>query len=104
MSYAHASEDPIAEAEAWPIHTEEDNDVREPRLLQLFLDSDARYRWYEEDEASEVASRNLLDAVERAENAWDGFQLVEFRGASVEPGLKIEDAYGVEELEALEES
>ncbi|MBI1357080.1 MAG: hypothetical protein GC160_22290 [Acidobacteria bacterium] len=104
MSYSHASSEPIAEAEAWPVGAEEEDDLREPRLLQLYLDSDARYRWYEEDEASEFASRNLLEAIEAAEDAWDGFQLVEFRGTAVDPATTIPDAYAVDELETLDES
>ena len=103
MSYAHATEDPIVEAEALTPAPEEEDDIHEPRLLQLFLDSDGRYRWYEEEEASEVSSANLLEAVEGAEAAWEGFQIVEVRGAPVQPNSKIEDAYGPEELEAIEE-
>jgi hypothetical protein len=103
MSYAHATDDPIVEAEALTPGAEEEDDIREPRLLQLFLDSDGRYRWYEEEEASEVSSHNLLEAVEGAESAWDGFQIVEVRGAPVQPDSKLEDSYGPEELESLEE-
>jgi len=104
MSYSHATDDPIAEAEALPVGAEEEDEVREPRLLQLFLDADARYRWYEEEEASDVSSRNLLEAIEGAESAWDGFQVVEFRGEPVTPNMSIEDSYAPEEIEALEES
>lgn len=104
MSYAHATEVPVAEAEAIVAAAEEEDDIHEPRLLQLFLDSDARYRWYEEEEASDVSSPNLLEAIEGAETAWEGFQIVEFRGEPVTQKLEIPDAYGAEELEALEES
>ncbi len=104
MSYAHATDDPIAEAEAIRLTADEDNDVQEPRLLQLFLDNDGRYRWYEEEEASDIASRNLLEAVQGAVAGFDGFQLVEIRGEPVTPNFEIKDAYGPEELEALDES
>ena len=104
MSYSHAKDEPIAEAEALPVGADEENDVLEPRLLQLFLDSDGRYRWYEEDEAADISSRNLLEAIEGAEDSWDGFQLVGFRGEPVTQDLQIVDSYGMDELEELEES
>lgn len=104
MSYSHASENPVIEAEALVPAAEEEDDIHEPRLLQLFLDSDGRYRWYEEEEASDVSAENLLEAVEAAETAWQGFQIVELRGEPVTQKLEIPDAYGPEELEAAQES
>lgn len=98
MSYEHAKQDPIAEAEVAPPSTEEDNDAREPRLLQLFLDTDEIYRWYEEDAASEVASDSLVGAMEEASASWDGFQLVELRGRSVEPDTEVEETYAADEI------
>ncbi len=103
MSYAHALEDPIAEAEAIHIDAEEEDEVVDPRLLQLFLDSDGVYRWYEEDAASEVDAPTLHEAFAAAEEAWESFQLVEYRGEPVAPDTEIADAYAADELEVIEE-
>jgi hypothetical protein len=98
MSYQHAKQEPIADAEVLHMDAAEEDDVQDPRLMQLYLDSDGRYRWYEEDAASEVASDSLLGAFEEAEAAWDGFQLVELRGEAVGPDLEINDTYAADEL------
>lgn len=102
MSYAHALEDPIAEAEAIHAAAEEENEVVEPRLLQLFLDTDGVYRWYEEDEASDVEAPTLNEAFAAAEEAWESFQLVEYRGEPITPDTEIADTYAADDLEALE--
>ncbi len=101
MSYQHAKADPIAEAEIVHMNADEEDDVQDPRLMELYLDSDGRYRWYEEDAASEVASDSLLGAFEEAESSWDGFQLVELRGEAVGPDLEIDDTYAADELAEL---
>jgi hypothetical protein len=101
MSYAHALEEPIAEAEAIRQDAVEEDEVVEPRLLQLFLDTDGVYRWYEEDEASEVDAPTLHEAFAAAEEAWEGFQLVEYRGEPIEPASDIEDTYAADELEEI---
>ena len=101
MSYAHALDDPIAEAEVIRQDADESDEVLEPRLLQLFLDTDAVYRWYEEDEASDVDGPTLHEAFAAAEEAWDGFQLVEYRGEPVLPASDIDDAYAADELEEI---
>jgi len=103
MSYAHADPNPIAEAEILPLDAEEDNEVRSERLLQLFLDTDGVFRWYEEDEASEISSETLHEALQQAESEWDGFQLVEYRGEPVTPGQKMSDVYAADLLEDLEQ-
>ena len=102
MSYAHASEEPVAQAEAIHTNAEEQDEVVEPRLLQLFLDTDAVYRWYEEDEASEVDAPTLHEAFAAAEEAWESFQLVEYRGEPVAPASDIEDGYAADELDELQ--
>ena len=104
MSYAHAESKPIAEAEVLPAAADEDDDVCDERLLQLFLDSDGVFRWYEEDEASELTGQTLHEAIHQAESAWDGFQLVEYRGDPVTPEREIADVYALDVLEALEEN
>ena len=101
MSYQHAKDDPIAQAEVMHMAADEEDEVQEPRLLELFLDTDGRYRWYEEDAPSEVASDSLLGAFEEAESAWDGFQLVELRGQAVGPDLEVDDTYAADELHDL---
>jgi hypothetical protein len=101
MSYAHAAEEPIAQAEAIHANAEEEDEVVEPRLLQLFLDTDGVYRWYEEDEASEVDAPTLHEAFAAGEEAWESFQLVEYRGEPVEPASDIEDGYAADELEEI---
>jgi hypothetical protein len=101
MSYSHALDDPIAEAEAIRADAEEEDEVAAPRLLQLFLDTDAVYRWYEEDAASEVEGPTLHEAFAAAEEAWESFQLVEFRGEPVAPATDIEDTYAADELEEI---
>jgi hypothetical protein len=101
MSYAHAINEPVAEAEALRQDAEEEDEVIEPRLLQLFLDTDGVYRWYEEDEASDVDAPTLHEAFAAAEEAWEGFQLVEYRGEPIEPASDIDDAYAADELEEL---
>jgi len=98
MSYEHAKNDPIAEAEIVVSRAEEEDDARDPRLVELYLDSDEMYRWYEEDAASEIASDSLLGAMEEAAGAWDGFQLVELRGRGVEPDEEVEETYAVDEI------
>jgi hypothetical protein len=103
MSYEHAKSDPIAEAEIVPPGVEEENDVREPRLVELYLDTDEMYRWYEEDAPSEVASDSFLGAMEEAAGAWDGFQLVELRGRSVEPDEEVEETYAADEIAELDD-
>ena len=103
MSYEHAKDEPIAEAEVLPPDAEEDDDVRDPRLFQLFLDTDGEYRWYEEDEETDVSGPTLLDVLQAAEDSWDGFQIVELRGEPVTPGMEIDDSYAADELEALED-
>lgn len=102
MSYSHALEEPIAEAEAIHADAEEKDEIVEPRLLQLFLDTDGVYRWYEEDEASDVDAPTLHEAFAAAEEAWESFQLVEYRGEPVVPATDIEDTYAADELEAIE--
>ncbi len=101
MSYAHALDDPIAEAEAIHAEAAEEDEVTGPRLLQLFLDTDGVYRWYEEDEASEVDGPTLHEAFAAAEEAWEGFQLVEYRGEPIEPATDIVDTYAADELEEI---
>jgi hypothetical protein len=101
MSYAHALDDPIAEAEAIHADADEQDDIVEPRLLQLFLDIDGVYRWYEEDEASDVDGPTLHEAFAAAEEAWESFQLVEYRGEPIAPATDIDDAYAADELEEL---
>ncbi len=103
MSYEHAKNDPIAEAEIVPSASEEENDVREPRLVELYLDTDEMYRWYEEDAASEIASDSLLGALEEAAGAWDGFQLVELRGRSVDSDEEVEETYAADEVAELDD-
>ena len=98
MSYEHAKEEAIAQAEIIPPGTEEDNDAREPRLMELYLDTDETYRWYEEDAASEVASDSLVGALEEASASWHGFQLVELRGRTVEPDIEVEETYATDEI------
>jgi hypothetical protein len=98
MSYEHAKEDPVALAEIVPPNTEEDNDASEPRLMELYLDTDEIYRWYEEGAASEVASDSLVGAFEEAGAAWNGFQLVELRGRTVEPDIVVEETYAADEI------
>ncbi len=98
MSYQHAKDEPIAQAEVMHMDASEEDDVQDPRLLELYLDTDVRYRWYEEEAASEVASDSLLGAFEEAESAWDGFQLVELRGQAVGPELEIDDTYAADEI------
>ena len=93
MSYAHALDEPIAEAEAIHANAEEEDEVVDPRLLQLFLDTDGVYRWYEEDEASEVDGPTLHESFAAAEEAWESFQLVEYRGEPIAPDTEIEDTY-----------
>jgi len=102
MSYAHALDDPIAEAQAIHADAEEEDEVVEPRLLQLFLDTDGVYRWYEEDEASDVDAPTLHEAFVAAEEAWESFQLVEYRGEPITPDMEIADTYAADDLEALE--
>ena len=102
MSYAHALDDPIAEAQAIHADAEEEDEVVEPRLLQLFLDTDGVYRWYEEDEASDVDAPTLHEAFVVAEEAWESFQLVEYRGEPITPDMEIADTYAADDLEALE--
>jgi len=101
MSYAHALDEPIAEAEAIRANADEEDDIVEPRLLQLFLDTDAVYRWYEEDEASDVEGPTLHEAFAAAEEAWESFQLVEYRGEPIAPATDISDTYAADEIEAL---
>ena len=101
MSYEHASEDPVAEAQAIHENAEEEDEVVEPRLLQLFLDTDSVYRWYEEDEASDVDAPTLHEAFAAAEEAWESFQLVEYRGEPIAPATDIPDAYAADELEEI---
>lgn len=103
MSYEHVKNDPIAEAEIVPASTEEDNDARDPRLVELYLDTDEMYRWYEEESATEVASDSLVGAMEEAAANWDGFQLVELRGRSVEPDTEVEETYAADEISELED-
>ena len=102
MSYQHAKPDPIAEAEAIRADAEESDDVTEPRLLQLFLDTDGRYRWYEEDEPTPASSDALLDAIEQGENFYESFQVVEFRGEPMHPDTHIDDMYADDELEEID--
>ena len=80
MGYEHADLTPIAEAEILPVAAEEADDVRDERLLQLFLDTDGVFRWYEEDEASDAVGKTVHEAIHAAESGWDGFQVVEFKG------------------------
>ena len=104
MSYEHAKEEPIAEAEVLPANAEEDDEVQDPRLFQLYLDSDSNYRWYEEDEETDVAAPTLLESMQAAEEAWDGFQIVECRGRPIQPGDELDDSYAADEIEELEDA
>ena len=101
MSYVHALDEPIAEAEAIHKDAVEEDDISEPRLLQLFLDTDGVYRWYEEDEGSEIEGPTLHEAFNAAEEAWEGFQLVQYRGEPILPVTDIEDTYAADELEEI---
>ncbi|MDA0203962.1 MAG: hypothetical protein O3A53_01155 [Acidobacteria bacterium] len=103
MSYEHAKNDPIAEAEIVVARAEEENDVRDPRLVELYLDTDELYRWYEEDAATEFASDSLVGALEEATGAWDGFQLVELRGRAVEPDEEVEETYAADEIVEMDD-
>lgn len=103
MSYNHADPEPIAEAEILRPDAEEDDEVLGERLLQLFLDTDGVFRWYEEDEASEVSGATLHGALQQAESLWDGFQLVEYGGEPVTPGGILDDIYAADALEDLED-
>jgi len=103
MSYEHAKEDPIVEAEILAPDADEDDDVIDSRSVALFLDADANYRWYEGDEDSDVFAPTLLEALQAAEDTWDGFQAVEVRGEPVTPGDEFEDSYAGDELDELED-
>jgi len=102
MSHQHAKPDPIAEAEAIRADADESDEVTDPRLLQLFLDSDGRYRWYEEEEPTPASSDSLLDAIEQGENFYESFQIVEIRGEPMQPDTHIDDVYAEDELEESE--
>ncbi len=80
MSRLHAKPDPIAEAEV------------------LQIDADGRYRWYEEEADSEVHGVSLYDAIENAEPAWRGFQLLEVRGKQVGIGAEFQSSFSRDEL------
>jgi hypothetical protein len=103
MSYEHAKNDPIAQAEILVTRAEEEDDVRDPRLVELYLDTDEMYRWYEEDAPSEFSSDSLLGAMEEAAGAWEGFQLVELRGRTVEPDEEVEESYAADEIAELDD-
>ena len=119
MSYNHADPEPIAEAEILRPDAEEDDEVLGPGnhtgelcglgrdclpvVGHLRLDTDGVFRWYEEDEASEVSGATLHGALQQAESLWDGFQLVEYGGEPVTPGGILDDVYAADALEDLED-
>ena len=103
MSLQHARSKPIAEAEVLQLHEEEESDVRDPTLIELFLDVDGFYRWYEEEADCEVCGASLLNAIENAEMVWRGFQLVEVRGQQMGVEAEIRNSYAVDELEEADQ-
>jgi len=94
----HAKPEPVATATRFQTHVEETPDVEEAEGIELFLDCDGKYRWYEEGVDTRVSSDTLRGAIAAGERRWDHFVLVELRGRVVESGEEIEDSHASDEL------
>lgn len=84
-----------------PVHAEELDRVPEPQEMVLYLDSDSKYRWYEEGSASDAAGATLRTAIEAARLKWNNFQIVEAGGHAVtsETQNDIPERYAADDFE-----
>jgi hypothetical protein len=84
-----------------PVHVEEMATPAEPKQAELYLESDSRYRWYEEGEPSEVFGETLHAAVEAAHVRWHDFQVIEVEGHAVssESQFDLPERYAADDLE-----
>lgn len=79
----------------------ETEETAESRILNLYLDQDARYRWYEDAVPTPVSARTMEEVIAAAMRQWTGFELIEFRGRTVERDEDVEESYAADELQRL---
>jgi hypothetical protein len=100
----HASETIIARANVVRIVPAETDGTGEPNVYHLYLDKDAVYRWYHEDgTATDVTGSTVHSAFAAARLRWPDFELMEYRGRTVESEHErdIRDVYAADELQSL---
>jgi hypothetical protein len=96
----HATEEVIARGGLVDTTEDEGEGVNDPTLLELFLDDDNQYRWYEDGAETEAFGPTIQTAMAAARQVWPGFALLEFRGETVmNPHQELPDAYAADELE-----
>jgi len=101
MVRKHAKREVVARGKLQPMYREEDNQPVDLRLLDLYLDEDGVYRWYEQDKAFEVEGKTLREATTAASKQWPTFQLYEVQGRAYDNSKPLPDAYAADELAAV---
>ena len=102
MGPQHATDKIIAQGAIFPLHAEESGKSVKPRLPALYLDTDSKFRWYEEGESTDAAGASLRTAIEAARLKWPQFQVVMLQGKPVEHLREsdIPNHYAADELDA----
>jgi hypothetical protein len=100
----HATHGVIARASVIDIYAGEADETKEPAFLNLYLDADARYRWYEEDSPTPASGITTTAAIAAAQTRWDGLELFEYRGQAIDPKTEVEEVYAVDELALIRRS
>jgi hypothetical protein len=96
----HANDDVIARGGYIPSDPDNGEGTNEVITLELFLDDDAVYRWYEDGGDTEATGSTIHEALAAARSTWPGFGLVEFRGEAVTADASdLPDAYAADEIE-----
>lgn len=103
MIKQHAKQQVIGRGAVMPMHPEESGEAAAPQVTQLYLDDDAKYRWYEAGQPTEAEGASLRTAVEAARLRWPQFQLMELDGhaVSMETQTEIPERFAADELAEL---
>ncbi len=102
MDKQHATDSVVARGTVMPVHPEETGEQPAPQLADLYLDDDAKYRWYEEGRQTEAEGASLRTAIEAARLKWPQFEIVELRGRTIEweNESQFPDTHATDELDA----
>lgn len=100
----HLNGSVIAKGNIAPINFPGTDETGKADIVNLYLDADERYRWYyEEGTPTAAIGRTIHSAMGAARLQWHNFELLEYRGRSVEPeyGVRIKDLYAADEAQAM---
>jgi hypothetical protein len=103
MIKQHAKQEVIGRGAVMPMHPDETGESAAPQVAHLYLDDDAKYRWYEEGRPTEAEGASLRTAVEAARLRWPKFQLMELDGhaVSMETQTEIPERFAADEVATL---